>query len=39
VSFEYVELRMPNGANFLAVLTPFEVAGGPGPKYHVVKVG
>lgn len=38
VPFEYVEL-MIDGKNRLAVLTPFEVARGAGPKYHTVKVG
>jgi hypothetical protein len=37
--FEYIELRLPDGANRLAVLTPYEVSNGPGPKYHVTKVG
>jgi len=38
-AFEYVELTLPGGKNFLAVLTPFEVVRGPGPKYHVTRVG
>ena len=36
--FEYCELLI-DGRNRLAVLTPFEVKNGPGPKYHTVKVG
>ena len=39
VPFEYCELRMPDGKNYLAVLTPFEVKLGPGPRFHCVKVG
>lgn len=39
VPFEYVELTLPGGKNYLAVLTPFEVVRGPGPKYHVTRVG
>ena len=39
VPFEYIELRMPDGKNRLAVLTPFEVKLGPGPRFHCVKVG
>lgn len=38
-AFEYVELTLPGGKNYLAVLTPFEVLRGPGPKYHVTRVG
>ena len=37
--FEYIELRMPDGKNYLAVLTPYEVKLGPGPQFHCVKVG
>ena len=37
--FEYCELRMPDGKNYLAVLTPYEVKLGPGPMFHCVKVG
>ena len=39
VPFQYIELRFPDGTNLLAILTPYEVALGPGPKYHVTKVG
>jgi hypothetical protein len=38
VPFEYVELRI-GAKNYLAVLTPYEVSDGPGPKYQCVKVG
>lgn len=36
--FEYCELLL-DGKFRLAVLTPFEIAIGPGPKYQCVRVG
>lgn len=36
VPFQYIELHMPDGANRLAVLTPFAVANGPGQRYRVI---
>jgi hypothetical protein len=35
VPFQYVECELPEGT-FLAILTPFEVHGGPGRKFKAV---
>jgi hypothetical protein len=35
VPFRYIELALSDGTTFLAILTPYEVANGPGVEYRV----